>query len=180
MKQYVPNKPNAVGLKNFVLAGRDGVIYDFAIYKGRETFPDMGLGVSGNSVLALVQTVPTGSTVYFDRWFTSVSIVEELVKKNIFATGTVRKNRLPKDASLVSDKDIMKSPRGTADQRTRSDNAVACIKWVDKKPIAMVSAAFGIEPTDTCKRWCKKEKKYLDVPRPSVVKHYNEKMGEWT
>lgn len=120
--------------------------------------------------------MPTCSTVYFDRWFTSVSLVDELVKKKIYATGTVMKNRIPKGASLVSDKD-MKSPQGTADQTTRSDNAVACIKWVDKKPIAMVSATFGIEPKDTSKRWCKKEKKYLDVPRPSVVKHYNEKMG---
>lgn len=41
----------------------------------------------------------------------------------------------------------------------------------------MVSAAFGIEPKDTCKRCCKKGNTYLDVPRPSVVKQYNEKMG---
>ncbi|KAG0445728.1 hypothetical protein HPB47_015968 [Ixodes persulcatus] len=51
MKQYVPNKPIPVGLENFVLAEKDGVIYDIGIYKGRQTFPDMGLGVAGNSVL---------------------------------------------------------------------------------------------------------------------------------
>ncbi|KAH9379919.1 hypothetical protein HPB48_000985 [Haemaphysalis longicornis] len=87
------------------------------------------------------------------------------------------KNRLPKDASLVSDKDIMKSPRGTADQRTRSDNAVACIKWVDKKPIAMVSAAFGIEPTGHCKRWCKKREEIFGRALTIRSQHYNEKMG---
>ncbi|KAG0412247.1 hypothetical protein HPB47_010607 [Ixodes persulcatus] len=148
MKQYVPNQPNPVGLKNFVLAGMDGVIYDFGIYKGQEAFPDIGLGVAENPVLTLVQTVPTCCTVYFDRWFTSVSLVDEPVKK-IFITGTVMKNKIPKGANLVSDKDMKKSPIGTAGQTTRSDNAVACVKWVDKEPIAIVPAALGIEPKGT-------------------------------
>ncbi|KAG0418695.1 hypothetical protein HPB47_004652 [Ixodes persulcatus] len=81
MKQYVPNKPNPVGFTNVVLTGKDGVIYHFGIYKGRETFPHMGPGVAGSSILALVQTVPTYSTVNFDRWFSSFSLVDELVKK---------------------------------------------------------------------------------------------------
>ncbi|KAG0444565.1 hypothetical protein HPB47_013652 [Ixodes persulcatus] len=78
-----------------------------------------GLGVAGNSVLALAQTVPTCSTVYLSRGFTSISLVDELVKKTIFTTGTVMKNRTPKGASLVSDKDRIKGPQGTADQTTR-------------------------------------------------------------
>ncbi|KAG0443457.1 hypothetical protein HPB47_014896 [Ixodes persulcatus] len=96
MKKYVPNKPNPVGLKNIVLEGNDGVIYSFGIYKGRETFSDMGFGVAGNSVLAPTQIVPTCSAVYFDRLSTSSLLVDELVKKKIFAAGTVMKNRIPK------------------------------------------------------------------------------------
>lgn len=46
--QYTPNKPNPVGLNNLVPAGKDELIYDFAIYKGKETFPDFSLGISGN------------------------------------------------------------------------------------------------------------------------------------
>ncbi|KAG0445417.1 hypothetical protein HPB47_015438 [Ixodes persulcatus] len=72
IKQYVPNEPNAVGLKNFVLASARA---------GRHSFPDMGLGVARNSVLALVQAVPTCFIIYFDRCFTFVSLVDELLKK---------------------------------------------------------------------------------------------------
>ncbi|KAH9379918.1 hypothetical protein HPB48_000986 [Haemaphysalis longicornis] len=39
MKQYVPNKPNAVGLKNFVLAGRDGVDIRFCHLQGPGDIP---------------------------------------------------------------------------------------------------------------------------------------------
>lgn len=177
MKQYIPNKPNPVGLKNFVLAGKDGLIYDFAIYKGKETFPDFGLGISGNSVLKLVETVPACSTLYCDRWFSSVGLMDELMKKGIFGTGTLMKNRMPKEAHFTNDKDLLKKSRGTSEQRLRQDSTLACTKWVDKKPIVMLSAAFGVEPEDKCKRWCKKDKKFLDVPRPSVIRNYNANMG---
>lgn len=43
MKHYIPNKPNPVGLKNFVLAGKDGLTYDFEIYKGKRRFQTLAL-----------------------------------------------------------------------------------------------------------------------------------------
>ncbi|KAK8781011.1 hypothetical protein V5799_017648 [Amblyomma americanum] len=121
VKQYVPNKPHPVGLKNFVLAGKDGLIYDFRTYKGKDTFPDLSLGVSGNSVLALVETVPSCSTLYIHRWFTSSSLMDELVKKDIFATGTLVKNRLPKEVHFTNDKDFVKQSRGTSEEVIRFD-----------------------------------------------------------
>lgn len=41
----------------------------------------------------------------------------------------------------------------------------------------MCSTAFGVNPEDTCKRWCKKENKYVDVSRLAMIKNYNDKMG---
>lgn len=41
----------------------------------------------------------------------------------------------------------------------------------------MVSSDHSIEDVDTCKRWSKKEKKYIDVRRPEIIREYNLKMG---
>ncbi|GBM59546.1 hypothetical protein AVEN_63061-1 [Araneus ventricosus] len=38
LRQYVPNKPNPVELKNFVLSARDGLVLDFIIYDGKAAF----------------------------------------------------------------------------------------------------------------------------------------------
>ena len=34
-----------------------------------------------------------------------------------------------------------------------------------------------MDPEDECRRWCKREKKYVAVKRPAIVRQYNSKMG---
>jgi len=53
-KQYVPNKPNPIGLKNFVSACPDGLVVDFVVYQGTNSFkefpPVLKLGIGGTVV----------------------------------------------------------------------------------------------------------------------------------
>ena len=46
-------------------------------------------------VLRLSQTLPEGCKLYFDRFFTSLSLLDALSDRNIKATGTIMKNRIP-------------------------------------------------------------------------------------
>lgn len=60
--------------------------------------------------------------------------------------------------------------RGEYDEYTRDDEKITLVMWKDNKAILMGSTTSGGEPVTNVKRWAKKEKQYVDVSCPSVVK----------
>ena len=183
LKQYVPNKPNPVGLKSFVLANPDGLVLDFRVYVGQATFADIkfdhdNIGLGAKVILALSSTLPAGTVIYCDRYFTTISLLSELAKKQLYCTGTIQKNRINEVSRVLSsDKEFMKKERGTSELVQSSDRKICVVKWLDNKPIVMASTCTGIEPVGLVKRWSKKDKKYIQVSCPAVISKYNAKMG---
>ena len=184
-RQYLPTKPNPVGMKNFVCATPEGVVLDFEVYQGadalsRQVRGEEGVATLGSLVLfRLAQTLPPGTRVYCDRFFTTVRCVEDMMAaKQVYLTGTVMKNRVAAAVQkLPSDRDMKRTGRGSAAQVTSRDGRMCIVKWYDNKPVMMISAVHGVQPEDTCQRWDKKLKRYVTVARPSVVREYNSKMG---
>lgn len=182
VKQYCPGKPNPVGLKAFVLANPDGTVCDFHVYQGQTTYPnyeDTNFGLGEKAVLTLSEDLVPGHVIYFDRYFTSEKLLDELEKKGIKGTGTVMKNRIPADVRplLVDDRELKDQGRGSSQVIVRKDDQIAFTKWYDNKPVLFLSSVEANEEADVCQRWCKKNKVYLTVPRPRVVRQYNQKMG---
>ena len=102
-KQFIRGKPIRWGYKIWVGALRLGYIVYFDPYQGSSTtLPDrykhLGLGASVvlqySDVLKEMPHEPFH--LFFDNYFTSISLLLELKQRNVKATGTMRENRIPK------------------------------------------------------------------------------------
>lgn len=112
-----------------------------------------------------------------DRYFTSVDLLDELHIRGFQGTGTLQKQRVPSDAPLYTDAELRGGGRDYYCQAVREDGQVCILKWFDNKPVILSSNIHGSDPTDMCRRWCKKERMYIDVSRPNIIKKYNIAMG---
>lgn len=182
LKQYVPCKPNPEGIKNFVLATPEGLVLDFEPYQGKKLCDEEQQGkpwsLAESVVLRLIQSLPPGTSIYFDRYFTSTRLLDHLrANKRMNGTGTIRKISIPKDAKLPSEKELRKKERGTSVTSVRNDGCLAITVWQDNKPVYLASTEHGSDPEDLVKRYSRKERRYIDVKRPDVIRAYNKNMG---
>ncbi|KAJ8871993.1 hypothetical protein PR048_028333 [Dryococelus australis] len=76
-------KPNPCGMKIFVVAAPDGLSLNFFFYQGRgDPFVEedhlQSLGVGGTAVVKLTWNLPTEVSIYMDRFFTSMHLLDLL------------------------------------------------------------------------------------------------------
>lgn len=105
-KQYNPKKPTKWGLKMYTRAGVSGFVYDYIFFDAARTFigrefdeDETGsLGSAGLVIIALAKTINIDEPVLcFDNYFTSFTLLKMLREKyNIYALGTIQKNRIQK------------------------------------------------------------------------------------
>lgn len=166
MKQYLKSKPHKGGYKVFTRASSSG------------TAEDHGFSISGDIVCDLLKDLPAHQNykVFFDSWFTSLRLVEDLKTKGILAVGTVRADRT-EECPLALDTVLKDLGRGSADFLMDGATGTEVIKWLDNSSALLISSYAGVHPTDTCKRWSNKEKRSVEVARPFAVKEYNSFMG---
>lgn len=180
IKQYVKNKPSPWGIKIFVLCGESGTAYDFILYQGstteisKELLDRFGLGAS--VVLHLAKNIPEESYLYFDNYFSTYLLFEELYKKKIYSVGTIRIDRFQKPPFTV-DKQFTKKDRGYSEEIINDEGTVVLCKWQDNKPVTVGSNFVGKGKEDLVERWDKNEKKIIKIQRPQAIQFYNKSMG---
>ena len=111
-----------------------------------------------------------------DNFFTSPELLRYLSSKGIAATGTVRANRM-ENAPLQDIAKMAKEKRGTSDVVTDVSSNVTAVRWKDNKIVNALSTFTGKEPIQLVKRFCKKEKKRVDIEQPNIINIYNKSMG---
>ena len=85
-RQFVKGKPNPCRLKVFLAAAPDGLPLDFFIYQGAEDEINTSikdndakyLDIGGKVVLKLSENLSPGCTLYMDRYFTSIPLLDML------------------------------------------------------------------------------------------------------
>jgi hypothetical protein len=100
--------------------------------------------------------------------------------RGFHATGTIMRNRIPKTCGLSEESLFKKKVRGTVEVKIRNDEKLAITRWLDNKPVLMLSTCFSDVNQDQCPRWSKLKKMYETVKRPEAIKIYNENMGVLT
>ena len=93
-KMFTMGKPICFGYKNWVLCSGDGQPFKVNLYHGKAERNEGPREPSTVKNLLDVATDDQFHDVYFDNFFTSVALLEELKNKGIPATGTIHISRL--------------------------------------------------------------------------------------
>lgn len=178
-KQHIHGKPIRFGYKIWILSTRLGYVVQGEPYQGKSTGISIpGLGLGGSVVFDLISELPEGRrySLFFDNFFTSFRLLEELQKKGYDGTGTVRVDRVEK-APLTEPKILKKQPRGTFCQVTERDTNITLVRYNDNNVFTIASNVCGVQPIVKKKRWSSSEKKHIFVNQPASVNLYNTFMG---
>lgn len=183
-KQFIRGKPIRWGYKFWVGSTRLGYILWFDPYQGQtgDDFNDykkLGLGASVILRFAdVLRTIDANAPfhLFFDNFFTSIPLLDELRERGLKATGTIRENRVSK-CPLPTNKEFKKTDRGSLKYKaTRAEEIIVC-KWNDNSVVTVASNAAKVLPLSKVKRFSQHEKRYVQVDQPALIKVYNENMG---
>lgn len=144
--QYIPLKRHRFGLKFFVLCDcQTGYVLDFIIYTGTDVDirQDDPHGFSGAVVKALIDRYfKANHILYTDNYYTSPALTQYLLREETGTCGTVRQNRRHWPA-------FPNLPRGAT--ALKESGPMLALKWVDKRPVNMLSTVHKGEMVDTGK-----------------------------
>ncbi|XP_043075622.1 uncharacterized protein LOC122324917 [Puntigrus tetrazona] len=176
IKRYMNDKPTKWGYKLFVLADSScGYTWNFFVYEGK-TLMSSGKGAGYDSVMRLLdhKVLGEGYTLYMDSFYTSPTLVLDLLQNRILACGTLRHaSSLPKVNDLSG-----RSELGSI--RWCREGPLLFVKWMDAREVLMCSSIHKAFTGDTVARNAKGSDgvwRTRLIPVPSAVKDYSKNMG---
>ncbi|KAK7106183.1 piggyBac transposable element-derived protein 4-like [Littorina saxatilis] len=171
-KQYIKGKPNPWGIKVWCVADpRTGYMLDFDPYLGKVHEP-MPYGLGHHVILRMSSRfLDKGHHLYFDNYFSSVQLAEDLQRRETYMCSTIRINRKnwPTDLSGA----VAKKMKSGDILFRQCGNMVATL-WKDKRPVAVLS-------TNSQPKMVKEQRKApggkKEIKIPAPVGNYNGNMG---
>ena len=165
-KQYLPMKPVKRGVKMWMRCdAKSGYVYDVNIYTGKEeTCANGTLGERIVTKLALTIN-DKDVTLAFDRFFTSVNLLDTIAFP---AVGTCIKSR--KNVPVFK----QKLKRGESEFFANTNGTLA-VKWMDTKDVILFSNCHTHGVQEVMKK--QKDGTRVAVPCPEAIRFYRSCMG---
>ena len=180
---YNPAKPTRFGIKLYqVCEASTGYCIGFDIYTGDPTLScttycealglDDNLNTTTKVVVGLLSKcglLETGHHVYMDNYYTSPELFEELYLLNMYACGTLRKNRkqVPKAIQVKTRINIKQCI-------FRRREHLLCLRYLDKRDVYMLST---IHPATVSVLDKRDRTTGMAITKPTCIVEYCKKMG---
>ncbi|XP_018574683.1 piggyBac transposable element-derived protein 4-like [Anoplophora glabripennis] len=167
LKQYLPLKPIKRGIKIWQRCdAKSGYVYDFNIYSGKEA--EVLDGTLGERVVRkLTDTVGEPNVSFcFDRFFTSVDLLDQLPFPAVGTCIASRKN-MPKFEKRKRRKGEIES--------MHNDNGTIGFLWKDTKEVLVLSSCHRDVKIEVTRRSIDGSK--INVECPEAIGFYNANMG---
>lgn len=183
-KQFIRGKPIRWGYKFWMGTTRLGYIEWFEPYQGSSsTIPSRykNLGLGSSIVLTFADELQRNFPnlpfhLYFDNFFTSLSLLHQLQVRELKGTGTIRENRIT-DSVLSHPNEHKKHNRGSYEYMLDADKQIIICRWNDNNLVTLASNNTSVKPLSQVKRFSQKEKKIYNGPAAAHYKKIQRKYG---
>ena len=182
---YNPRKPARFHIKLFqICEATSGYIIGFSVYTGKNSCVDETVCTDNDctttskvvmTLASQCELLDKGHRLYFDNYYSSPELLEELLHRNTSSCGTVRSTRRGLPVGVVQ---VKLKPGETSFRRSVGRNgepgSLLALKWCDKRAVFMISSCHA-----ATEKWTGKNNRNDGTPiyKPSVIVDYIEKMG---
>ena len=175
MKQYMPKKPIKRGFKVWVRGdATNGYVSELEVYVGKTTSDgEKGLG---RHVVEKLTNKLKGKYyhVYFDNFFTSVTLLRSLSQNKLYGCGTMRSDRLGFPAQFKPK--VKKGLRNRGDFEVVQYGNLTVYLWQDTKPVIVISSNTNATDKTTVTRK-QHDGSTIQIDCPQAICNYNKFMG---
>lgn len=180
LRMYMPNKPEKFGIKFWARCdGRTAYMSDFQLYSGkRDNTPIQKVHGLGYRVIHEMtrDLVGLNHCVYFDRFFSSVVLLEHLLSDHIYACGTIMNTKKGVPPAMKDKKQLKRQVPNRGDSISFQQNNITVTAWNDNNVVVLAHSCLA-HPGEmfTCERQVGRQK--LTVQQPHAIHRYNQHMN---
>ena len=187
-KVRIVTKAARYGMKLYVITdAMTAFVLKVIVYTGKYTYHQSD-SVSEKKTVQVVKQLCkeyAGShrTIYIDRFYTSIDLLKALDEMDLYVTGTMMKNRIPKDLVITKSlKEFKQMSRGDFKRHTYNytmndgrQKTYGLVCWKDRDIVYCLTNRTNTNEEGCC--YQRSAAGIVCIQRPKVIEYYNTYMG---